>query len=60
MKRLAMCPSCDKLRTVRGDGTLASHKVSIPVSRTAVPSVGAGTVRRTCPGSNQPPQENAR
>jgi len=52
----AVCRYCMKPVQVRADGKLARHHVSIPVSRRAVHTVGAGSVRRRCSGSERPAQ----
>jgi hypothetical protein len=54
--RLGICDGCAGLKELRGDGTIAVHYITIPVSRRAVRSVGAGRVRRRCPGSGKPPR----
>lgn len=55
-----LCPDCGRLRRLEGDGALAFHHVSIAVSRRAVRSVGAGRVRRRCPGSGKAPRRVSR
>jgi hypothetical protein len=53
---IAICDWCGKLRKLDASGLVVKHPVSIPVSRSAVPSVGRGKVKRTCSGSGKPPR----
>lgn len=50
------CDGCAGLKRLRDDGTVPTHYLAIPVSRRAVRTVGAGRVRRRCPGSGKPPR----
>lgn len=50
------CDYCTRLLKLRDDGLIPRHYLSIPVSRRAVPTVGAGRVRRLCSGSGKPPR----
>jgi hypothetical protein len=54
--RLGTCDGCAGLKRLRDDGTVSTHYFAIPVSRRAVRTVGAGQVRRRCPGSEKPPR----
>jgi hypothetical protein len=54
--RLGTCNGCTGLKRLRDDGTVPTHYLGIPVSRRAVRTVGAGRVRRLCPGSGKPPR----
>ena len=60
MSVVATCKYCMTRQRVRGDGTLPRHFVTLPVSKHAVPTVGAGSVRRRCSGSNRPATEAGR
>jgi hypothetical protein len=51
-----VCPNCGALRRLEEDGALSFHHVAISVSRRAVKAVGAGRVRRRCPGSGKAPR----
>jgi hypothetical protein len=57
---LGTCDGCAGLKRLRDDGTVPVHYLAIPVSRRAIPAVGAGRVRRRCPGSGWPPREATR
>jgi hypothetical protein len=50
------CDGCGGLKKLREDGSIPTHMLGIPVSRRAVTSVGAGRVRRRCPGSGKRPR----
>lgn len=50
----AVCRYCMRRVTVRADGCLAVHYLALPISPRAVPSVGAGMVKRRCSGSGRP------
>jgi hypothetical protein len=54
--KLGTCDGCAGLKRLRDDGTVPVHYLSIPVSRRAVRTIGAGRVRRRCPGSGKPPR----
>lgn len=54
---LGTCDGCAGLKRVREDGTIPLHYIGIPVSARAVRSVGAGKVRRKCPGSLKAPRK---
>lgn len=57
------CPYCARLKRLDAAGRLPVHYLAIPVSRRAVPAVGAGRVRRRCAGSGRlprrPPDQDA-
>jgi hypothetical protein len=53
---LGICDACARLQRLREDGTVSRHFIAIPVSARAVRSVGAGRVRRRCPGSGKAPR----
>ena len=52
----ALCDYCARLRPLRADGAIARHYIALPVSRRAIPTVGAGQVKRLCSGSGKPPR----
>jgi hypothetical protein len=54
--KLGTCEGCAGLKRLRDDSTVPVHYLAIPVSRRAVRTVGAGRVRRQCPGSGKPPR----
>jgi len=54
--RLGTCGGCAGQKRLRDYGTIPIHYVGIPVSRRAVRTVGAGRVRRRCPGSGKQPR----
>jgi hypothetical protein len=54
--KLGTCDDCAGLKRLRDDGTVPTHYLAIPVSRRAVRTVGAGRVRRRCPGSGKQPR----
>ena len=58
--KLGTCDGCAGLKRLRDDGTIPIHMIGIPVSRRAVTSVGAGRVRRKCPGSGEAPRRVSR
>jgi hypothetical protein len=51
-----VCDGCGGMRRLTGAGQIPIHYVGIPVSRRAVRTVGAGRVRRRCPGSGKAPR----
>lgn len=53
---LGVCDGCGGAKRLRDDGLVPIHMLSIPVSARAVRSVGAGRVRRRCPGSLKAPR----
>jgi hypothetical protein len=53
---VGICDGCGGMKRVRDDNTIPIHYVGIPVSRRAVKTVGAGRVRRRCPGSLKRPR----
>ncbi len=53
---LGICAGCAGLKRLREDGTVPIRYVGIPVSVRAVRTVGAGRVRRRCPGSLKRPR----
>jgi hypothetical protein len=57
MSEHATCSYCAKLRKLTGQGVIALHYLSIDVSARAVRTVGAGRVRRRCPGSYRRPRQ---
>jgi hypothetical protein len=57
-ERRGRCSGCRKLRVLRDDGKVAQHSITIPVSRTAIHDVGAGSVSRPCSGAGKPPLED--
>jgi hypothetical protein len=54
MTTTVTCRHCAQKARVRSDGTLAVHYLVLKVSARAVSSVGAGTVKRRCSGSERP------
>jgi hypothetical protein len=54
MTATVTCNHCQQKAQVRSDGTLAVHYLVLKVSARAVTSVGAGTVKRRCSGSERP------
>jgi hypothetical protein len=50
------CDGCAGTKRLRDDGTIPVHYIGIAVSVRAVRSVGAGKVRRKCPGSGRRPR----
>jgi hypothetical protein len=53
---LGICDACARLKRLTIEGALPVHYLAIPVSARAVRTVGAGRVRRRCPGSSRPPR----
>jgi hypothetical protein len=53
---LGTCDGCAKLKRLDTAGHVRAHYFAITVSRSAVRTVGAGRVRRRCPGSGKPPR----
>jgi hypothetical protein len=53
---LGTCDGCGKLKKLDQAGNVIGHYYAITVSRSAVRTVGAGRVRRRCPGSGRPPR----
>jgi hypothetical protein len=51
-----LCDVCARTRRLDPHGHVATHYLTIPVSARAVRDVGAGQVRRRCPGSGKPPR----
>jgi hypothetical protein len=56
MNSLGTCDGCGRLKTLTDTGHVRAHYFRIDVSRSAVRTVGAGRVRRRCPGSGKPPR----
>ena len=54
------CGYCARRKRLDAAGRLPVHYLAIPVSRRAVPAVGAGRVRRRCAGSGRLPREATR
>jgi len=50
------CAHCGKLKLLSVGGVVVVHMLAIDVSRRAVTTVGAGRVRRRCPGSGKRPR----
>jgi hypothetical protein len=50
------CDYCARTKSLDQHGRVVVHYLAIPVSRRAVPAVGAGRVRRRCPGSGKQPR----
>lgn len=50
------CDGCGRVRRLTVDGLVPVHYLTLPVSNRAVRTVGAGRVRRRCPGSGRPPR----
>jgi hypothetical protein len=50
------CSYCARQWRLDAHGALVVHYLHLPVSRRAVRTVGAGRVRRLCPGSGKPPR----
>jgi hypothetical protein len=53
---LGTCGGCGKLKKLDQAGHVIGHYYALNVSRSAVRSVGAGQVRRKCPGSGKAPR----
>jgi hypothetical protein len=53
---LGVCDGCGKRKSLDAEGRVRTHFFPIDVSRSAVRTVGAGRVRRRCPGSGKPPR----
>jgi hypothetical protein len=53
---LGTCQHCARMKRLDSDGLVAAHMLAIDVSRRAVRTVGAGRVRRRCPGSGKRPR----
>jgi hypothetical protein len=53
---LGTCDGCGRLKRLTSAGLVVGHFFAIAVSRSAVRTVGAGRVRRRCPGSGKPPR----
>jgi hypothetical protein len=53
---VAICDYCGRLRELDGQGRIVRHRVSIPVSRAAIHSVGRAKVRPVCSGSGKAPR----
>jgi hypothetical protein len=58
-RAMGLCRGCGRLKRLRTDGTVPEHAVAIAVSRRAVPTVGAGSVKARCSGSGQGPRKGA-
>jgi hypothetical protein len=56
----AVCDYCGRSRRLTAAGLVERHRVSIPVSASAVPTVGRGRVRPWCSGSGKPPRRRER
>jgi hypothetical protein len=54
------CTYCARLKRLDAAGLVVRHLLTIPVSRRAIPTVGAGRVRRVCGGSGRLPREATR
>jgi hypothetical protein len=54
--KLGLCDSCARLTRLSSDGKIPVHYLALPVSNRAIRTVGAGRVRRRCPGSGRPPR----
>jgi hypothetical protein len=50
------CDACRGMKRLTDQGLVPVHYIGIPVSARAVRSVGAGRVRRRCPGSGKAPR----
>ena len=50
------CDGCGGLKRLNGAGKIPTHYIAISVSARAVRTVGAGRVRRRCPGSGKAPR----
>jgi len=55
---LGVCDACAGTKRLRGDGTIPTHYLTIPVSARAVHQLGARRVWRRCPGSRRPPRRS--
>jgi hypothetical protein len=53
---LGLCDACARLRRLTTEGLVPVHYLALPVSNRAIHSVGAGRVRRRCPGSGKAPR----
>jgi hypothetical protein len=51
-----VCDGCGGTKRLNGAGKIPTHYIGIAVSARAVRTVGAGRVRRRCPGSGQAPR----
>jgi hypothetical protein len=51
------CDRCARVKRLTRDGLIVGHVYSLPVSRHAVPTVGAARVKRKCPGSGRLPRK---
>jgi hypothetical protein len=54
-----LCSRCGGLKALDADGRVVFHHVSIDVTRKAVKAVGAGRVKRRCPGSGRAPRSRS-
>jgi hypothetical protein len=52
----ALCEICARTRRLDERGRVVTHYLALDVSAKAVRTVGAGRVRRRCPGSGRPPR----
>jgi glutaredoxin len=53
------CDYCAATKRLDQHGRIVTHYLIIPVSAKAIRAVGAGRVRRRCPGSGKPPRRVA-
>jgi hypothetical protein len=51
-----LCDACARTKPLDQHGRVVLHYLTLDVSARAVRSVGAGRVRRRCPGSQRPPR----
>jgi hypothetical protein len=56
MSAHALCAHCSTLKKLTSAGTVERHYLTFDVSRSAVPSLGKGRVKRLCQGSGKPPR----
>jgi hypothetical protein len=54
------CAHCARLKRLDAGGLVITHMLAIDVSRRAITTVGAGRVRRRCPGSGKRPRRAER
>jgi hypothetical protein len=56
---LGTCDGCGRVKRLNpSTGHVVIHMIAIDVSRRAITTVGAGRVRRRCPGSARPPRRS--
>jgi hypothetical protein len=53
---IGVCDGCGGMKRLNGAGQIPTHYIGIAGSARAVRTVGAGRVRRRCPGSGKAPR----